>query len=109
MLPGIRSKPLLKEVAVNTVYLSYYKCLSVQSKPYNLPMSRMNSYKLPLMPTWLTVLRQEGINSSWHILTAHPRTWNRGDQGLQLKEEHGKSVFLIPHTGFNFRDLGIVG
>jgi len=27
----------------------------------------MNSYKFPLTLTWLTTLRQGGINSSWHI------------------------------------------
>lgn len=73
MLPGIQSEALLKEVAVNTVYLSYCKCPSVQLKPCNLRLSLMNSYKLPWMLAWLTILRQHGINSSWHI-SLHPHS-----------------------------------
>lgn len=94
MLPGISGESLLKQVAGNTVYLSYYKFLNIQSKPHNLPTSQMNSYELPLMLTWLTVLKQDGINNSWHI-SLNPHSPSKDLESQSPRSPAGRGAWKV--------------
>lgn len=94
MLPGISGESLLKQVAGNTVYLSYYKFLNIQSKPHILPMSQMNSYKLPFMLTWLTILKQDGINNSWHI-SLNPHSPSKDLESQSPRSPAGRGAWKV--------------
>lgn len=91
MLPGISGESLLKQVAGNTVYLSYSKFLNIQSKPHNLPTI---SYKLPFMLTWLTILKQDGINNSWHI-SLNPHSPSKDLESQSPRSPAGRGAWKV--------------
>lgn len=76
------------------MYLSYYKFLNIQSKPHNLPTSQMNSYKLPLMLTWLTILKQDGINNSWHI-SLNPHSPSKDLESQSPRSPAGRGAWKV--------------